>query len=183
MPLIEEEFESQHIDEIHPELIILAALILAVKFLDDHQQSTKEYAEQWGRGIWSCQQVNFTQRCLLENLGYRLLPLWEEDVILEALEAMERAGSQYEPEIYDSEDEAEDEKWDFQPTLMMHGKAMLGLGNQITPVETPRPENIKGTRDVTVETRTAFNSLPDRTTSPREPFPLFMEPGMAEYGF
>ncbi|CZR62298.1 uncharacterized protein PAC_12195 [Phialocephala subalpina] len=178
--------ETQHIDEVHPEIIVLAALVLAVKFLDDRQQSTKEYAEDWGRGIWSCQQINFTQRCLLENLGYRLVPLWQEDIILEALEDMERAGQQHEPEIYDDDDE----DWEFENYRhrvldTFAGKAVLGLGNQLTPVETPLSENIKGTRDVSNETRIAFKGMQiqDRAPSPREPFPLFMEPSGRELGY
>lgn len=172
---------------------MLAALVLAVKFLDDHQQSTKEYAEQWGKGIWSCQQINFTQRCLLENLGYRLLPLWQEDIILEALEDMERAGQQHEPEIYDDD---EDEDWEFENEnfrsatkldTLGGGKAVLGLGNQLTPVETPLSENMKGTRDVTKETRTAFKGMQirneQRRDSPGEPFPLFMEPSGQAFGY
>ncbi|KAF8859072.1 hypothetical protein BDZ45DRAFT_590241 [Acephala macrosclerotiorum] len=178
-----ERLETQHIDEVHPEVIVLAALVLAVKFLDDHQTSTKEYAEQWGKGIWSCQQINFTQRCLLENLGYRLVPLWQDDIILEALEDMERAGQQHEPEIYDGEDEY----WDFEyhaPVLdtLGGGKAVMGLGDQLTPVETPLSENIKGTRDVSSETRSAFKSM-KLQESPREPFPLFMEPSGQAFGY
>ncbi|KAE8447759.1 hypothetical protein EG329_010153 [Mollisiaceae sp. DMI_Dod_QoI] len=191
-----ERLETQHIDEVQPELIILSALILAVKFLDDHQQRTKEYATDWGRGLWSCQQINFTQRCLLENLGYRLLPLWEENIILGALEDMERASRQYEPEIYN-----EDENWETETfgsfrgpaldTQRITGKAIMGLGNQLTPVETPTAENIKGTRDVSNETRTAFKKnnvmgdlqFPDRAATPREPFPLYMEPNTQGFGF
>jgi hypothetical protein len=104
---IDERVEEQHIDSVYPELIVLSALILAVKFLDDAQQTTKEYAEEWGKGLWTCEQINFTQRSLMENLGYRLLPLWEHSIILEALEDMERAGRQCTPEIYDV-----DENWD-----------------------------------------------------------------------
>ncbi|KAL2061947.1 hypothetical protein VTL71DRAFT_7325 [Oculimacula yallundae] len=174
----------QHIDSIHPELIILSALILAVKFLDDEQQRTVEYAVEWGRGIWTCPQVNYTQRSLLGNLGYRLLPLWDENIILEALEDMERAGQQYTPEIY-----SDGENWDDADTCFGSfdtgvgklgagkGKAVLGLGHLITPVETPRVENVRGTRDVDGETKNAFLMtktdshlyLPNRTEGRIEP--------------
>ncbi|KUJ16786.1 uncharacterized protein LY89DRAFT_566116, partial [Mollisia scopiformis] len=136
-----EKLETQHIDEIHPEIIVLCALILAVKFLDDHQQSTREYRDQWGLNLWTCEQINFTQRILLENLGYRLLPLWEETIILEALEDMERASRQYEPEIFNDEEEEDWESENKHYNLVrIGGKAVLGLGNQLTPVETPMAE-------------------------------------------
>ena len=38
--------------------------------------------------------MNYTQWCIMENLGGRLLPLWEESVIVGALEDMERASKQ-----------------------------------------------------------------------------------------
>jgi hypothetical protein len=194
---IDERVEEQHIDSVHPELIVLSALILAVKFLDDAQQTTKEYAEEWGKGLWTCEQINFTQRSLLENLGYRLLPLWEDSIILEALEDMERAGRQNTPEISDV-----DEDWDTATCFgsfggtgherkMSDGKAVLGLGEQLTPAETPMIENIKGSRDVSAETRNAFQGssgsggylqLPDRTASVREPFPMYVEPSAEGMG-
>jgi hypothetical protein len=193
-----DKFEEQHIDSIHPELIILSALILAVKFLDDAQQTTKEYATDWGRGIWSCQQINFTQRCLLENLGYRILPLWDHDIILEALEDMEKAGQQF------SSPEYEDHKiWEEESSFGLFlerkqgmsddGKAVLGLGDQLTPVETP-VENIKPMMEVSKETRHAFQDstrnhgsfqLPDRTAERRdvEPFPVYVDPGVRAMNF
>jgi hypothetical protein len=194
---IDERIVEQHIDSVLPELIVLSALILAVKFLDDAQQTTKEYAEEWGKGLWTCEQINFTQWCLLENLGYRLLPLWEHSIILDALEDMERAGRQQTPEVYDV-----DVDWDTATCFgsfggvgherkMSDGKAVLGLGEQLTPAETPLVENIKGTRDVSVETRKAFQSgsgsgrclqLPDRTAAVREPFPIYVEPGLESMG-
>jgi hypothetical protein len=181
----DESSKEQHIDSVLPELIVLSALILAVKFLEDAQQTTKEYAENWGKGLWTCEQINFTQRCLLENLGYRLLPLWEDSIILAALEDMERAGRQHTPEIY-----AIGLDWD-TPTCcgsfggaenerkMGDSKAVLGLGEQLTPADTPMVENIKGIKVVSVETRNAFQrgsgsggylQLPDRTPCAREPF-------------
>jgi hypothetical protein len=190
---IDEKVEQQHIDSVLPELIVLSALILAVKFVDDAQQTTKEYAEQWGKGLWTYEQINFTQRCLLENLGCRLLPLWEDSIILEALEDMERAGRQHTLDNYDV-----NEDWDTATCFgsfggpghrrkMSDGKAVLGLGEQLTPAEIPLVENIKGIRDVSTEARNAFQSgsgsagylqLPDRTAGAREPFPIYVEPGL-----
>jgi hypothetical protein len=156
--------------------------------LDDAQQATKEYGEEWGKGLWTCKQINFTQWCILENLGYRLLPLWEHSIILEALEDMERAGRQHTPEIYDADDD-----WDAATCFgsfgrpghernMSDGKAILGLCEQLTPAKTPVVENITGTQAVSLETRNAFQSgsgsercleLPDRPASAREPFPIY----------
>ncbi|KAH6673791.1 hypothetical protein B0J14DRAFT_56851 [Halenospora varia] len=159
----EEKDQEQHIDSIHPELIILSALVLAVKFLDDGHQATREYASDWGLGMWPCNQINFTQRSILENLGYRLLSLWDENIISEALEDMERCGRQASPSIRSNED------WDTDTCFgsfgysgngrdrtMSDGKAVLGVGDQVTPVETPVAENSRGTKDIAMETRAAF---------------------------
>lgn len=83
--------QQQHIDALSPLLLPLSALITANKFLDDRQTSTKQYAEDWGLGIWSCAQLNFAQRCVLADLGYRLLELWQPDLIDEATDMMQRA--------------------------------------------------------------------------------------------
>jgi len=194
---IDERIEEQHIDSVLPELIVLSALILAVKFVDDAQQTTTEYAKEWGKGLWICNQINFTQRCILENLGYRLLPLWEHSIILEALEDMDRAGQQHCPVIYDA-----DEDWDAATCFgsfgapangaqMSNGKAVLGLCEQLTPAETPMVENIKGTQNVSAETRSAFQSgsgsdrylqFPDRATVGPEPFPTYVEPSIEGMG-
>lgn len=191
-----ETTSEQHIDSVHPELIILGALVLAVKFLDDAQQHTKDYAADWGRGLWTCDQINYTQRVLLENLGYRLLPLWEHSIILEALEDMERAGQQYRQHSPEMTERNED--WDVDTCFgdfrssglgdgecMSTGKAVLGLGQQMTPAETPLAENVNGTRDISKETRTAFQAvtlndlqLLDRNTGPQEPFAAFVNPAL-----
>lgn len=130
----------------------------------------------------------------MENLGYRLLPLWDDKIILEALEDMERAGRQYEPEIYDDEDD-EESGWNRQDGFEQErneirvgkGDAVLGVGNQITPVETPLGENCKGTSCVSGETREAFRKSGEEMTrlqfpkdgSTVEPFSAFIP----NYGF
>ena len=187
---LDERVEEQHIDSILPELIVLSALILAVKFSDDAQQTTKEYAEEWGNGLWTCQQINFTQWCILENLGHRLLPLWKHSIILEALEDMERAGHQHIPEIYDADEDCDAATCFGSVRGLAHkrkssdGKAVVGICEQLTPAETPVVKNIKGTQDVSLETRNTFQSgsgsegclqLPDKTAIPREPFPMYVE--------
>jgi hypothetical protein len=177
---------------------VLSALILAVKFLDDAQQVTRRYAGDWGRKLWSCDQLNFTQRCILENLGYRLLPLWEESIISEALEDMDRAARQPSPATGG-------EDWDTDTCFgsyggagneyerkMSDGRAVLGLEEQLTPAETPMVENIRGTRDLSFETKRAFQSgvqgrvgngqqfqLSNRSSDDtEEPFPMYIDPMM-----
>jgi hypothetical protein len=187
---IGDRIEKQHIDSVRPEIIVLSAMILAVKFLDDAQQTTKEYAEEWGNGLWTCEQINFTQWCVLENLGYRLLPLWEYSIIREALEDMERAGRQHTPEIYDL-----DKDWNTaaffgsfsgqaRESKSSNGKAVLGLCEPLTPTETPMVENIKDTHRVSLEIRNAFHGLegclrlPDGTANTIDPFPMYVKPSI-----
>ena len=112
---------------INSAIIPLAALTLSVKFLDDTQQNTRYYVQEWARSMWTCQQVNYTERCLIENLGGRLLPLWDEDMILAALQDMERAGRMAEKLLHEGEDKGKSA-----------GKAVLGVYHQITPGESPQ---------------------------------------------
>lgn len=131
-----------------------------MKFVDDEQVRTREYVDTWGEGTWSCEQVNFTERKVLEDLGYRLLGLWEEERLLEALCDMERAGEQARSAPYSSSEE----DWENEMNCkefgeekgFSTGKAVPGLGAQLTPAETPMPENVRGTKDVDAETRMAF---------------------------
>lgn len=73
---------------------------------------------------------------------------------------------------------------------MRNGKAVLGVGDQLTPAETPMVENTRGTKNVTLETRHAFSGdsrkiegenmyfhLVNRTvdTKAREPFPVYVD--------
>jgi hypothetical protein len=95
---------EQHIDSIHPEIIVLAALVLAVKFLDDQQQSTRHYVTVWGKELWTCDQLNYTVQMIHENLGYRIKPLWDKEIITEALESMDRAGRNSQPPQWVSHD-------------------------------------------------------------------------------
>jgi hypothetical protein len=120
------ENNLSHIEAINPEIIPLAALILSVKFLDDAQQSTRYYVQNWGRNMWTCQQVNYTERCLMENLGGRLLPLWDEDMILGALQDMERAGRM-----------AKKLREEGDGNGVSDGKPVLDAYNQLTPGESP----------------------------------------------
>ncbi|EEY14759.1 conserved hypothetical protein [Verticillium alfalfae VaMs.102] len=83
---------QMHIDSVQPELIVLAALVIAAKFTEDQQDSTAYYCASWGRNIWSCEQLNVTERCICENLNWRIKPLVDdEDLITETLVDMQLA--------------------------------------------------------------------------------------------
>ncbi|QSZ35665.1 hypothetical protein DSL72_006787 [Monilinia vaccinii-corymbosi] len=156
--------EEQHIDNTHPEVIILAALILAAKFIDDQQGTTLFYAQKWAQGLWSCDQINFTQRAIMENLGYRLLPLWSHDILEEAKSDMARAAKRQSSASYCMQD------WSISMTncggrRMSSGKACLGIDGentpQPTPIETPTSEHfpIGRTSMLSRETKEAFGGL------------------------
>lgn len=81
----------QHIDSVLPELIVLASLMIAAKFTEDSQQSTRWYAGAWGTWLWTCDQINTTERCIMENLDYRIMPLSALDILEDAITDMERA--------------------------------------------------------------------------------------------
>jgi len=87
-----------HIDAVPPELIILAALVLATKFVDDPQSPSRYFCTRWGRDIWSCGQLNATERCLVENLGWRIMPLYNEDLLADAMVDMQLAMRHHRPD-------------------------------------------------------------------------------------
>jgi hypothetical protein len=155
--------------------LILSALILAVKFLEDEQHSTAAYAINWGMDVWTYDQINYTQRSILENIGYKIKPLWEEEIISDAMRDMKRAGQQYEPGIYDEDDEILHERnilagvEDGKP--MSRGNAFYSLGNQLTPAETPTEESLEfiGLGDLGLDRKKAFSGE-------KEPFPTYVEP-------
>jgi hypothetical protein len=172
--------QQLHIDSVRPEVIILAALMISVKFLDDQQSTTRSYSEDWGSGRWTCDQINTTEQAIMENLGYRLLPLWTQELIGDALEEMERAGRYVIQRVGHS----------MPPTpelnlkAVFSGTAVWSAQRQITPAETPMSENIRGTLDIASETRQAFgmnHSITDQNIAPSkrtvgETFPLYSEP-------
>ncbi|KAF4587223.1 cyclin protein [Ophiocordyceps camponoti-floridani] len=82
---------TPHIDAIRPELIILAALVLAAKFTVESHRQTRFYCKRWGAGLWSHAQLNATERCIVEALDYRIMPLWKEDCLADALVDMQLA--------------------------------------------------------------------------------------------
>ncbi|KAM4056725.1 Cyclin-like protein [Hirsutella rhossiliensis] len=88
-----------HIDSVKPELIILAALVIAVKFTQDPQQPTQFYCLDWGKAVWSHRQLNATERCIMESLNYRIMPLCDEDYLADAMVDMQLAAQQRDAEL------------------------------------------------------------------------------------
>ncbi|UKZ73693.1 hypothetical protein TrVFT333_001343 [Trichoderma virens FT-333] len=83
--------DDLHIDSVRPEIIILAALVIAAKFTQDPQQPPQFYRLAWGRGLWSNDQLNVTERCIMESLDYRILPLCDDDCLTDAMVDMQLA--------------------------------------------------------------------------------------------
>ncbi|KAI2621483.1 hypothetical protein GGS26DRAFT_594499 [Hypomontagnella submonticulosa] len=157
--------QAVHIDNVFPEVIILAALIIADKFVEDLQESTQYYRSQWGLNMWTCEQINFTERCIMENLGYRILPLWEAKSIKQARHDIEMARR----ELLDNGIEMGDEgKMGKHVKSMSSGHAVMGLGLQLTPAETPKSELASPfgrVQNLGRETREAFSNS---TALPRD---------------
>jgi hypothetical protein len=148
-PLPQQSFHQQqfHIDSVSPEIIVLAALVIAVKFLEDLQEPTQYYCGVWGQGLWSHEQLNATERCIMESLDYRIMPLCDEDCLTDAMVDMQLAAQQpyycdapYQPSTPLESSSTCGSR--FVPThtrakTMSSGKAILGLANSITPAESP----------------------------------------------
>jgi hypothetical protein len=143
--------QQLHIDSVNPELIILAALVIAVKFTEDPQDASQYYCKAWGHGMWSNQQLNVTERCIMENLNYRIMPLCEDDCLTDAMVDMQLAAQapDWEMHAYNHPDSAssddDSEENNYIPThtrskTLSSGKATLGLGLSLTPVDTPTVE-------------------------------------------
>lgn len=81
-----------HIDSVRPEIIILSALVIAAKFMQDPQENTNFYVWCWGRDVWTSEQLNVTERCIMESLNYRIMPLCEEACLTDAMVDMQLAG-------------------------------------------------------------------------------------------
>lgn len=135
---------ATHIDLVSPELIILTALVIAFKFTEDCQEPTQYYASDWGHDQWTCDQINATERSIMEHLGYRILPLFEKTIIEDALDDMRRAG---EMALREREINRQRAKLDIGhsrsvsvPVAPGGGDAVFGLGLQLTPLDTPTEE-------------------------------------------
>ena len=92
LPLTTLSLKTQHINYVRPEVIILGALLVASKFLDDSATHISSYQDDVANGRWTCEQINATERCILENLEWRIMPLWREDLIEDAKEDMRKVG-------------------------------------------------------------------------------------------
>ncbi|KAL7627721.1 hypothetical protein AAE478_001916 [Parahypoxylon ruwenzoriense] len=165
--------QAVHIDNVFPEIIILTSLIIADKFVEDLQESTQYYSSSWGRNLWTCEQINFTERCIMESLSYRILPLWEEKSIKQARHDIEMARR----ELLDADIEiGEENKLSKHAKAMSTGHAVMGLGLQLTPTETPDSElssPFGHGQGLGREARSAFNN---DTASPRDYFPETISP-------
>ncbi len=145
-----------HIDSVRPEVIIVAALMIALKFTADQDQPTQYFAWAWGRSMWSCEQLNFTERCIMENLNYRILPLMDQGILGDALSDMDRAGKYAIRQ--QQRQQSQGSCRDALPHLrsMSTGVAVTGLGLQLTPVDSPGPGNVYSVATLGDETQAAF---------------------------
>lgn len=91
---LQQQQQQLHIDAVNPELIVLTALVIAAKFTEDFQESAQHYCQVWGRGMWSNEQLNATERCIMEKLGYRIMPLCDDACLTDAMVDMQLAGRQ-----------------------------------------------------------------------------------------
>ncbi|KAL5348450.1 hypothetical protein ACLOAV_006933 [Pseudogymnoascus australis] len=66
------------------------------KFLDDTGARARTYSDVVGEGMWGVEMLNVTERCVLENLGWRVARLWRGELIEGAEEDMRRAGMAWE---------------------------------------------------------------------------------------
>ncbi|KAI1491667.1 hypothetical protein F5X96DRAFT_455916 [Biscogniauxia mediterranea] len=127
-----------HIDSVYPEIIILAALIIADKFVEDMQESTQYFASAWGNNVWSCEQINFTERCIMESLNYRIMPLWEPGSIKQARHDIEMARREIMQE--NTALALGDGCKNSNKHIKSVSSGVIGLGLPLTPADTPKSE-------------------------------------------
>ncbi|KAI1820831.1 hypothetical protein F4861DRAFT_37360 [Xylaria intraflava] len=128
--------QATHINAVFPEIIILASLMVSNKFVEDLQDSAQDFASGWGMNLWTSEQISFTERCIMESLGYRIMPLWDPALIKQARHDIEMARREIIQESVGSI--GEDGKKHFKS--MSSGHAVMSLGLQLTPVTTPHSE-------------------------------------------
>ncbi|KAI0478446.1 hypothetical protein GGR56DRAFT_322289 [Xylariaceae sp. FL0804] len=169
----------RHIDAVSPEVIILAALTTAQKFVEDAAApAARHVCDAWAAGRWTPAQLARTERCVVEALGYRLLPLWEPALIREARHDIELARREILRESATAGNRnaassngkrgggggVENGHDDAAPTTttrchvksMSAGFAVTGPGRALTPVETPGSEGAAAAHRLPQETRDAF---------------------------
>lgn len=139
--------QAQHIDSVLPEVIALGALMIATKFVEDMQEPTRYFASVWGQNQWTYEQINFTERCIMESLEYRIMPLWDEDYIKQARHDIEMARREFVGGLATQQSTASGRPGLLRENSIRHGKSMsaghatVGPGFSITPVETPKSES------------------------------------------
>lgn len=144
-----------HIDSVRPEVIVLAALMIAVKFLEDTEENTQSYALRWGNDIWTSAQINRTEQCIMENLGYHIMPLWNRELIDDALKDMQRAGWQAVAEtapntpITERQDPIASQQTRQQQQQHRRAMSTFPIGSKtvtfqqlLTPSDSPKSENV-----------------------------------------
>jgi hypothetical protein len=129
----------QHIDSVSPEVLILTALVIATKFVEDMQEPTQYFASEWGRSQWTCEQINYTERCMMECLEYRILPLWNIKYIKQARHDIEMARREL---LANAPQGGHGQTTNAAKHLksMSHGQAMVGLQYPYTPADTPKSD-------------------------------------------
>ncbi|KAK4126213.1 hypothetical protein N657DRAFT_679186 [Parathielavia appendiculata] len=137
-----------HIDSVSPEVIVLGALVIAFKFVVDCQEPTRYYRDVWGRNMWTSDQINVTERCILENLGCRILPLWDSVLIADATRDMQRAARQAAFASHPRNGEAHKRS--------VSSGEVLSVRIPLTPAETPTLENGPTVSPVREAADTAF---------------------------
>ena len=139
-----------HIDSVSPELIVLAALVIAVKFVVDCHEPTHYYRTAWGKDLWTSDQINMTERCIMENLGYRILPLWDAVLIADAVRDMQRAARQA------AVLPALPRNGDAHKRSVSSAVALSGPALPLTPADTPLSENGPTARPYRAAVEAAF---------------------------
>lgn len=92
LPLSSDQQGQQHIDDVRPELIVASSLLIANKYFDDNEMPTSRWATKVGAGLWSCQQLNTTERLVLDCIGWNIMDLSDDWLLAEARDDMDRAG-------------------------------------------------------------------------------------------
>jgi hypothetical protein len=88
-----------------------------------------------------------TERCIMESLNYRIMPLCDEDCLTDAMVDMQLASQQPylpQPQAQPAIPESVDDRLpsSFVPAhsrskTMSSGQAIMGMANTLTPVESP----------------------------------------------
>ncbi|KAK8028575.1 hypothetical protein PG991_005631 [Apiospora marii] len=153
-----------HNDTVFPEVNVLAALIIANKFIEDLHEPTSWYASEWGRDMWTCEQINVTERCIMEALEYRIIPLLDDQYIKQARHDIELARRELLDETSELAMEAREYELYNPARPMISGQAVVGLGLSLTPADTPKSEvrtpGSQTAESLDLATREAFAKSP-----------------------